>query len=66
MIPGVHEFQPFPQGVPTQQVKYKGPRSEVIDSDRFLCPTTAESLEDADILVEMYDKDMRDGPKRCS
>ena len=59
MIPGVHEFQPFPQGVPTQQVKYKGPRSEVIDSDRFLCPTTAESLEDADILVEMYDKDMR-------
>lgn len=59
MIPGVHEFQPLPQGVPTQQVKYKGPRSEVIDSDRFLCPTTAESLEDADILVEMYDKDMR-------
>lgn len=59
MIPGVHEFQPLPQGVPTQQVKYKGPRSEVIDSDRFLCPTTAESLEDADILVELYDKDMR-------
>ena len=59
LIPGIHEFQPFPQGVPTQQVKYKGPRSEVIDSDRFLCPTTAESLEDADILVELYDKDMR-------
>ena len=59
MIPGVHEFQPLPQGVPTQQVKYKGPRSEVIDSDRFLCPTTAESLEDADIVVELYDKDMR-------
>lgn len=59
MIPGVHEFQPLPQGVPTQQVKYKGPRSEVIDSDRFLCPTTAESLESADIIVEMYDKDMR-------
>lgn len=59
MIPGVHEFQPLPQGVPTQQVKYKGPRSEVIDSDRFLCPTTAESLEDADILVELYDKDVR-------
>ena len=59
MIPGVHEFQPLPQGVPTQQVKYKGPRSEVIDSDRFLCPTTAESLDSADIIVEMYDKDMR-------
>lgn len=59
MIPGVHEFQPLPQGVPTQQVKYKGPRSEVIDSDRFLCPSTAESLESSDIIVEMYDKDMR-------
>ena len=59
MIPGVHEYQPLPQGVPTQQVKYKGPRSEVIDSDRFLCPTTAESLDSADIIVEMYDKDMR-------
>jgi hypothetical protein len=59
MIPGVHEFQPLPQGVPTQQVKYKGPRSEVIDSDRFLCPSTAESLDASDIIVEMYDKDMR-------
>jgi hypothetical protein len=59
MIPGVHEFQPLPQGVPTQQVKYKGPRSEVIDSDRFLCPTTSESLDSSDIIVEMYDKDLR-------
>ena len=59
MIPGIHEFQPLPQGVPTQQVKYKGPRSEVIDSDRFLCPSTAESLDASDIIVEMYDKDMR-------
>ena len=59
MIPGLHEFRPLPQGVPTQQVKYKGPRSEVIDSDRFLCPTQAESLDAADILVEMYDKDLR-------
>lgn len=59
MIPGVHEFQPLPQGVPTQQIKYKGPRSEVIDSDRFLCPMTAESVDEADILVELYDKDLR-------
>jgi len=59
MIPGVHEFQPLPQGVPTQQVKYRGPRSEVIDSDRFLCPSHAESLDEADIIVELYDKDMR-------
>jgi len=59
MIPGVHEFQPLPQGVPTQQVKYRGPRSEVIDSDRFLCPSTAESVDEADIVVELYDKDLK-------
>lgn len=59
MTPGVHQFQPLPQGVPTQQVRYKGPRSEVVDSDRFLCPSDAESVDDADILVELYDKDMR-------
>ena len=59
MIPGIHEFQPLPQGVPTEQVKYRGPRSEVIDSDRFLCPTTSECLDSSDIIVEMYDKDMR-------
>ncbi len=59
MTPGVHQFQPLPQGVPTQQVKYKGPRSEVVDSDRFLCPSNAESVDDADIVVELYDKDLR-------
>lgn len=59
MTPGIHQFQPLPQGVPTQQVKYKGPRSEVVDSDRFLCPSDAESVDDADIVVELYDKDMR-------
>ena len=58
MIPGVHEFRPLPQGVPTQQITYKGPRSEVIDSDRFLCPSSAESLDEADILIEVYDKDL--------
>jgi len=56
--PGVHEFMPFPEGVPTQQVRYKGPRSEVVDSDRFLCPSNAESIEKADIVAELYDKDL--------
>ena len=59
MIPGVHEFRPLPQGVPTQMIRYKGPRSEVIDSDRFLCPSTACSVDEADILVELYDKDLK-------
>jgi len=56
MIPGVHDFQPYPEGIPTQLVRYKGPRSRVIDSDRFLCSSTAESIEAADLVVEIYDK----------
>ena len=59
MIPGVHEFQPLPEGVPTQQVRYKGPMSEVVDSDRFMCPSSAESVDAADFIVELYDKDLR-------
>jgi hypothetical protein len=59
MVPGLHEFQQYPEGIPTQMVRYKGPRSEVVDSDRFLCPSTAESVEKADIVVELYDKDLR-------
>jgi hypothetical protein len=56
MIPGVHDFRPYPEGIPTQLVRYKGPRSKVIDSDRFLCPSSAESIETADLVVEVYDK----------
>tara|TARA_B100000902_G_scaffold58813_2_gene65781 strand:+ start:20520 stop:22535 length:2016 start_codon:yes stop_codon:yes gene_type:complete len=59
MIPGIHEFQPLPEGIPTQQIRYKGPMSEVVDSDRFMCPTSAESVDDADFIVELYDKDLR-------
>ena len=57
--PGQHEFVPFPEGVPTQQIKYKGPRSVVVDSDRFLAPSSVEHLEYADFIAELYDKDLR-------
>ena len=59
MVPGLHEFRPYPEGIPTQQIRYQGPRSEVIDSDRFLCPSTFESVDKSDIVVEIYDKDLR-------
>lgn len=58
MVPGVHEFQPLPEGIPTEQVRYKGPRSEVVDSDRFLCSSGEESIDKSDFLVELYDKDL--------
>ena len=56
--PDIHEFVPFPEGVPTEQTQYKGPRSVVVDSDRFLAPSDAEHLEYADFVAEFYDKDM--------
>jgi hypothetical protein len=58
VTPGKHEFMPFPEGVPTQQIKYKGPRSVVVDSDRFLAPSKVEHLEYADFIAELYDKDL--------
>ena len=59
VTPGQHEFKPFPQGIPTEQVKYKGPRSVVVDTDRFLAPSSVEHLEYADFIAELYDKDAR-------
>ena len=58
VTPGKHEFKPYPQGVPTEQIKYKGPRSVVVDSDRFLAPSSVEHLEYADFIGEVYDKDI--------
>ena len=51
VIPGVHDFKPYPEGVPTEQVKYKGPRTVVVDSERFLCPSVAENVQDADFVA---------------
>lgn len=59
MQEGVHEYRPYPNGVPTQQVVYDGAKSVVIDSDRFLCPSDATSIEDADFIVELYDKPLQ-------
>jgi len=59
LVPGKHEFKQFPQGVPTEQIKYKGPRSVVVDTDRFLAPSSVEHLEYADFIAELYDKDAR-------
>ena len=59
MRPEIHEFRPFPEGIPTQQIKYQGPRTVVVDSDRFLCPSNVENVEDADVIMELYDKSIR-------
>lgn len=56
--PNVHTFEEYPEGVPSREIKYSGPRSRVIDSDRFLAPSNVDNLEDADFIAEMYDKDL--------
>jgi len=57
--PEIHEFLPYPEGVPTEQIKYRGPRTIVVDSDRFLCPSNVDNIEDADVMMEMYDKPIK-------
>ena len=57
--PEAHSFKPYAEGVPTEQIKYAGPRTVVVESDRFLCPSTAESVNDADFVAEFYDKNLR-------
>jgi len=57
--PAVHSFERYPEGVRTREVKYSGPRTTIIDSDRFLAPLNVERLDDADFVAEMYDKDLK-------
>lgn len=57
--PQVHTFEDYPEGVPTTEVKYSGPRSNVVDSDRFLAPLNVDTLDQADFIAEMYDKDLK-------
>ena len=57
--PDAHSFKPYTEGVPTEQLRYSGPRTVVVDSDRFLCPSSAETVERADFVAELYDKDLQ-------
>jgi hypothetical protein len=34
----------------------RGPRSVLVDYDAFLCPSTAASIDEADMVAEFYDK----------
>lgn len=56
--PQVHTFEDYPEGVPTTEIKYSGPRTLLVDTDRFLAPSDVEHLEEADFIGELYDKDL--------
>lgn len=40
------------------RIRYEGANSYIVDSDAFLCPSTAPSIEKADFKAERYDRDL--------
>jgi len=56
--PEEYFFAPLPEPIRFRDVAYAGPKSREVDSDCIRIPSDARSLEDADIIVELYDKPM--------
>jgi hypothetical protein len=54
----VHEWRKPPAGLERSEVLYRGPKSVQVDYDRFLAPNNAKSIEEAEIVAELYDKDV--------
>ena len=54
--PTRHVYAPSPEAIRMREVKYAGARSREVDSDCFFAPSDARCLDDADCLVEYYDK----------
>ncbi|RME71292.1 MAG: hypothetical protein D6781_04540 [Verrucomicrobia bacterium] len=54
--PERYEWKPLEQPVAFERTLYAGPRSVQVDSQRFLAPITARSLDEADCIVEFYDR----------
>jgi hypothetical protein len=55
--PEKHEFKPPAKGLRRREITYRGPRAQIIDYDRFLCPSDARSVDEADCVMEMQDRD---------
>ena len=54
--PTRHEFRVYKKGIDMQTVRYKGPKTALVDYDRFYAPSDIVALEDADFIAEKYDK----------
>jgi hypothetical protein len=51
-----YEWQLPPGGLKREEVLYAGPKSCLVEYDRFLCPSNVENLDAADCLAELDDK----------
>lgn len=49
-----------PKLITRRIVQYKGPESKVVHFMDFLCPLEAESVQDADCIVHLYDRSLMD------
>lgn len=49
-------FQDWDKGIDMETVRYRGPKSALVDYDRFYAPSDVATLEDADFIAEKYDK----------
>ena len=56
--PTRHEYREYTKGVEMETVRYKGPKTALVDYDRFYAPSDVPSLEDADFIAEKYDKSL--------
>jgi len=56
MQPDKHEFRKVEKGLEMEATRYKGPKGAIIDYDRIYIPSNARSIDDADCIIEMYDK----------
>ncbi len=53
---GNYEWAPPPSPLVRDEILFEGAQPQIVDYDRFLCPANAESIESADCIAELYDK----------
>jgi hypothetical protein len=56
--PMMHEFREYTKGIDMQTVRYRGPKTALVDYDRFYAPSHVATLEAADFIAEKYDKSL--------
>lgn len=56
--PARHYYAPAPGPIRFKEKLFSAPETVLVDSDRFLAPADARSLDEADCIVETYDKPM--------
>lgn len=56
--PMKHRFQRMAAPVRFKEKLFAAPKSVQVDSDRFLAPADARSLDEADFIAEKFDKDV--------